>query len=192
MENIWHHKRSAAPKLAALALLLGLSVAGSAQAVTYTIGVLGAAPYINTATVTAGATFTLPSTGSTLYNFDDRYDFSITGASVAGTAVTINLDLSSLSYHISNLRLDLFDASSVWQAGDIVTGPTDVSVSLLDPLVAGNYYFKVRGTADGTLTNQGIYTFTTAAVPEANSYAMMLVGLGLVGYSVSCRKRNLS
>jgi len=50
----------------------------------------------------------------------------------------------------------------------------------------------VRGFADGTATNQGIYTFTTAAVPEANTYAMMLVGLGLVGYSVRCRKRNLS
>lgn len=186
MENIWHHKRSAAPKLAALTLLLGLSVASSAQAVTYTIGVLGAAPYINTATVTAGAL-------SGIYNFSDRYDFSITGSpSVAGTAVTIDLDLVTFGYHISNLRLDLFDSSNVWQAGDMVTGPTDVSVSVLDPLVAGNYYFKVRGTADGTLTNQGIYTFTTAAVPEANSYAMMLVGLGLVGYSVSCRKRNLS
>ena len=195
MEKIWHHKRSATPKLAALALLLGLSVAGSAQAdTTYTIpSPLGAVPYINTATVTAGATFTLPSTGSTLYNFTDRYDFSIVGApSVAGTAVTINLDLVSFGYHISNLRLDLFDASNVWQAGDMVSGPADVSVSVLDPLVAGNYYFKVRGTADGTLTNQGIYTFTTAAVPEASTYAMMLVGLGLVGYSVSSRKRNFS
>lgn len=34
MGNIWHHKRSAAPKLAALTLLLGLSAASSAQAVT--------------------------------------------------------------------------------------------------------------------------------------------------------------
>lgn len=34
MRNVWHHKRGAAPKLAALALLLGLSAASSAQAVT--------------------------------------------------------------------------------------------------------------------------------------------------------------
>lgn len=34
MRIVWHHKRGAAPKLAALALLLGLSAASSAQAVT--------------------------------------------------------------------------------------------------------------------------------------------------------------
>ena len=183
MENFWYCKRSAASKLALA--LLGFAAANSAQAVTYNIGVLGATPYINTTTVTAG-----PLTG--IYNFTDRYDFSISGTpNVAGTAVTINLDLVTFGYHISNLRLDLFNAADVWQAGDSVTGPTDVSVSVLDPLVAGNYYFKVRGTADGTLTNSGIYTFTTAstaAVPEADTYAMMLAGLGLIGYTVSRRK----
>lgn len=193
MDKGLNHKCRTAPRLAALALLLGLSAAGSAQAVNYTIGVLGAVPYINTTTVTAGTTFTLPSTGPLLYNFEDRYDFSIVGSpSVAGTAVTVDLDLITFGYSISNLRLDLFNAGNTWQAGDMVSGVGDASVSVLSPLVAGNYYFKIRGTADGTLTNSGIYTFTTAAVPEAQTYAMMLAGLGLVGYTVSRRKRTLS
>jgi hypothetical protein len=193
MDKDLNHKRRAAPRLAALTLLLGLSAAGSAQAVTYNMGVLSAVPYINTTTVSAGTTFTLPNTGALLYNFADRYDFSIVGSpSVAGTAVTVDLDLGSLGYSISNLRLDLFNAGNTWQAGDMVSGAADASVSVLSPLVAGNYYFMIRGTADGTLTNSGIYTFTAAAVPEAHTYGMMLAGLGLVGYTVSRRKRTLN
>ncbi len=191
MENIWHHKRSAAPRLAALTLLLGLSVASSAQADTvYNMGTLSATPYVNAATVTAGTVFTLPTTGTTTYNFTDIYNFSVPNSLVAGTAVTVNLNLGNLSFDISNLKLDLFDAGNTWLTGDMVTGPSDVSVSVNSPLVAGNYYFKLRGLADGVNTNQGIYTFTAAAVPEASTYAMMLVGLGLVGYSVSSRRRN--
>ena len=38
-----------------------------------------------------------------------------------------------------------------------------------------------------TLSNTGVLTYT-AAVPEADSYAMMLAGLGLVGYMVRRRK----
>lgn len=40
-----------------------------------------------------------------------------------------------------------------------------------------------------TLSNTGVLTYTAAApVPEANSYALMLSGLGLVGYVVRRRK----
>jgi hypothetical protein len=55
-------------------------------------------------------------------------------------------------------------------------------------LAAGSYQFLVRGFADGTNTNQGIYTFTAAAVPEADTYAMMLAGLGLVGAAIRAKR----
>lgn len=179
MENIWHHKRCAAPKLAALTLLLGLAAASSAQAITYSAGTLSTTPYINTATV-VGA-------------FSDRYDFTVAALpSVAGASVAANLNLGSLSLHISGLTLDLFSASNTMLSTDTVTGPTDIQVNLNSTLAAGNYYFKVTGIGDGVATNAGVYTFTAAAIPEADTYAMMLAGLGLVGYSVSRRKRNFS
>lgn len=179
MENIRLHKRSAAPKLAALALLLGLSAASGAQATIYNAGTLTTTAYVS-APIVFGA-------------FSDRYDFTVAALpSVAGASVAVNLDLGNLSYHITGLDLDLFTAGGSWLAGDIVTGPGDLAVSVNSTLAAGNYYFRVQGTADGLTTGAGIYTFTAAAVPEANTYAMMLAGLGLVGYSVSCRKRNLS
>jgi hypothetical protein len=115
--------------LLAFALAGGLMSAANADT-TYNMGPLTSTPYINTATVSAGTVFTLPPTGSIQYNFTDRYNFSAGNALVAGTAVTVNLDLGSFGYHISNLKLDLFDAGNLWLDGDIVTGSSDSSVSV--------------------------------------------------------------
>ena len=50
--------------------------------------------------------------------------------------------------------------------------------------------FATGGDADYfTLSNTGVLTYTAvAAVPEADTYAMMLAGLGLVGFMVRRRK----
>lgn len=51
-------------------------------------------------------------------------------------------------------------------------------------LAAGDYYYKVTGTATGSLGGVFALTSTTApvaVVPEADSYAMMLAGLGMLG-----------
>lgn len=157
------------------ALALAGTMATSAYAdATYDMGPLTPTPYINTATVSG--------------SFMDTYDFVVPSSLVAGTGVTANLDLGNLSFHISNLKLELFDANSTKLASDTVSGPTDYSVSVNAPLTTGSYYFLLSGLADGTNTNQGIYTFTAAAVPEAKTYGMMLAGLGLVGFVVMRRR----
>ena len=170
-------------KNSALALLLlgGCLVSFNTHAVTYNIGTLGISPYVNSPTV-YGA-------------FVDRYNFSVaSSANAASTAVTINLDLGSYGFHISGLDLDLFTASGTWLDGDMVVDTNDVAVSLTEILGVGNYYFRVSGTGDGDLTNKGIYTFSAAAaspstpVPEMDTYAMMLAGLGLMGFVVSRRR----
>lgn len=51
-------------------------------------------------------------------------------------------------------------------------------------LLAGDYYYKVTGTTTGTLGGVLALTSTTAPitpVPEADTYAMMLAGLGMLG-----------
>ncbi len=178
--------------LLALALAGGMAgaYAASPTDTTYNMGTLSTTPYVNTHTVMAGTNFTLPTTGTTQYNFTDTYNFTVSGLpAAASTGVAVDLDLGSVSFHISNLKLDLFDAGNLWLAGDLVTGSSDTVVNVNAVLGNGNYYFKVRGFADGDITNQGIYTFTAAAVPEAKSYAMMLAGLGLVGLMVERAKR---
>lgn len=170
-----------------LAFALAAVMAGSVAAdTTYSIGTLGATPYINVVTVDAGTPYTL---GSTNYNFTDTYNFNVSNSFVAGTAVTIDLDLGSIGYHISNLRLDLYDVANAWLDGDMVSDEQDVMVSVDAPLTAGNYYFTLRGLADGQSTSKGIYTFTAAAIPETKTYAMLLAGLGLVGMMVRRRGR---
>jgi hypothetical protein len=178
--------------LLAFALAGGLMSAANADT-TYNMGPLTSTPYINTATVSAGTVFTLPPTGSIQYNFTDTYNFSVAGLpATASTGVSVNLNLGSLSFHISNMKLDLFNASNGWIAGDLVSGSSDNTVDVNAVLTNGDYYFLVRGFADGAGTNQGIYTFTAAAVPEAETYAMMLAGLGLVGFMVSRRRAVVS
>ena len=157
--------------------LAGCLITASAHAVVYNVGTLSATPYTNTPIVSG--------------IFTDRYDFTVASSPyVAGAAVTIDLSLGSISYHITGLTLDLFNSSNVLLAGNTVTGPTDISVSLNQMLAAGSYYFTVGGTADGSIINQGIYTFSAAAIPEVDTYAMMLAGLGLIGFTVSRRKQN--
>lgn len=185
--------------------LLALALASAATAhadQTFNIGQLGSTPYVNSNTVTAGAEFTLPSTGAIKYNFTDTYDFFVlNNPALAGTSVTVNLDLGDLGFHISNLKLDLIqdlDNDLVVDAGEWVIGDLAVSgetaVSVTTPINAGDYFFLVRGFADGETTNQGIYTFSTFAaqpVPEAETYGMMLAGLGLIGFMVKRRRNHI-
>lgn len=165
------------PKL--VALLAGCFAAVGAQAATYNLGTLSSIPYINSTTVTG--------------SFTDIYNFSIINTpNVAGAAVTIDLNLGGSGFHISNLSLGLFDASNSMLDSDTVTNnTTDLAVAVSDTgLANGNYYFKVMGLADGLNTNKGMYAFTAAAVvPEVDTYAMMLAGLGLVAFSVNRRKQ---
>ena len=186
MSHITNVKKKKHSALALAALLGGCLVSLNTFAVhnatytnTYNIGTLSTSPYVNSATVTGV--------------FSDRYNFSIVGSSVtAGSALTLNLDLGNIGFHISNLELDLYNAGGTWLDGDMVTGPNDVAVSLTETLVAGNYFFRVQGTGDGDTTGKGIYAFTAAAapVPEADTYAMMLAGLGLIGFMVSRRRKS--
>lgn len=169
---------NAIPKF--LALLAGCVMTVGANAATYNIGTLGPIPYINSTTVTGA--------------FTDIYNFSILNTpNVAGAAVTINLNLGGAGFHISNLSLGLFTASTnvMLDSDTVINNTTDLAVAVSDTgLVNGNYYFKVMGLADGLNTNKGIYGFTAAAVvPEVDTYAMMLAGLGLVAFSVNRRKR---
>lgn len=75
-------------------------------------------------------------------------------------------------------------------------GPSNVTVETLTPLGGGDYGVVVRyvgtvsgGTFNGFQANwrlEGV--MSTAPVPEASTYGMMLAGLGLVGFAVRRRK----
>lgn len=74
------------------------------------------------------------------------------------------------------------------------TADADLAQSFLDTLGgASSYYAKILDVQSGQVGNKGpqdvvVYT----PVPEPQTYAMMLVGLGLLGFSARRKNQNLS
>lgn len=107
------------------------------------------------------------------------------------TAPTTTLSTLAISVEGKNSPFFGLSADSmVWLYQE--TGATDTFVSAYSfgkfftayGLTAGDYYYKVTGSTTGTLGGGFVLTSTTApvaVVPEADTYAMMLAGLGMIG-----------
>lgn len=125
--------------------------------------------------------------------FDDYFKFSIAPAqTVSSTAVANNLG-NGFIFNIANGQYGLWsygndgqsntsddvNLGGVW-AFSGVSGNTTHSVVLN----AGDYYYKVSGNANGSAG--GFYTLTSTIeavpVPEPETYALMLAGLGAIGF----------
>lgn len=124
--------------------------------------------------------------------FADNYRFDLNpGAQTFATAIKVSLVLDFLDpdlviSNIKNFSIELQDNLHNVLAFDntfSTTGTLDLSANLN----AGNdYELVVRGLAEGSAG--GIYTGVLTAVPEVDTYAMLLAGLGLVGYTVARRR----
>ncbi|TCJ17926.1 PEP-CTERM sorting domain-containing protein [Parasulfuritortus cantonensis] len=98
-----------------------------------------------------------------------------------------------LSVNIDDLAVDLYSASASTcsYANQNCTGTLVASlgsgdnISFTTPaLDPGYYFFKVTGNTTGIA---GQYSYSVAAVPEPGELAMMLSGLGLLGFMVHRR-----
>lgn len=158
------------------------SAAGSAAAVGP--GHLG---NLSGNTVSIGNSFLPMSTFSDVYTFD-----IMPLSSVAGTAVSIELDLPSIpgnEFSISNFKIEFRDSANNVIAFDTPTASNDYTLDLEANLPAAmGYKFVVSGNVTGTLGGSYGGALAAAPVPEAETYAMLLAGLGLVGFMVSRRR----
>ncbi|MEQ1592636.1 MAG: FxDxF family PEP-CTERM protein [Thiobacillaceae bacterium] len=163
--------------------LLGLILAGLAgSAAAVGPGTLG---NLTGQTFSVGNTF---SAGAAIY---DVYTFDIMPLSaVAGTAVTINLDIPELTgteFAISSFGVQFRDSSNNLIVSDYQTSPTDYTVALTYSLPAATgYQFVVVGNVTGTLGGSygGALAAVATPVPEPEGYMTMLAGLGLMGFVV--------
>ena len=123
--------------------------------------------------------------------FTDTFSFSIGASSLdASAAVALNLTLGVPVYHISNGAYSLYGKGSDgaigggddlsfggWAFGG-TTGDSSHTVSL----ATGDYYFAVSGLADGSAGGTYVISTAIAPIPEPETYAMLLTGLGLMGF----------
>jgi len=141
-----------------------------------------------------GKTVSIGNTFVTVGSFSDEYIFDITSFSAAvGTSVTIELDLpfwAGAEFQLSNMQITFVDASNNAIAWDTQAGPGDTTLSVTTTLPAANdYKFIVSGVVTGTMGGSYGSVLQALPVPETETWAMLLTGLGLVGMRL--RQRGL-
>lgn len=126
--------------------------------------------------------------------FADYFTFHLSpAAGLLSTSVSNNiLDIT----HVSDGWVDLYAGTYGDMMADVLVGgygfdgTTGDVANVFPSLTAGNYYYKVSGVADGQYG--GFYTISSyaiAPVPEPETYALLLLGLGA---TVVARRRKAS
>lgn len=158
------------------------TAAAQASALDINIGNLSGTAYAIGNTFSAGASIL------------DTYTFDIMPeAAVAGTAVSIELDIplfAGQEFAISNFMIAFYDAANTLLASDVQSNAADTTLDINNLMLSSGmgYKFVVSGNVTGTLGGSYGGALAAAPVPEAETTAMMLAGLGLVGFMVSRRR----
>lgn len=123
-------------------------------------------------------------------SFADYFLFELAGPSTVNSlASVLTLPFGSFDFSVANGLVELYSGSvgsgSLLGSYSFATGSGSFG-----SLGAGEYFYKVSGDAIGTSGGAYTMTSTVSAVPEPETLALMLAGLGVIG--VAARRRRES
>ncbi len=147
----------------------------------YNMGVIGPSPSILAVTLT----------GSPSSYFEEYANFTIpTYSSTSGSANTYSLNFWGINVvEITGLTVEVWDDAHPGGSTLYATFSGNNATNLIGNLAAGQYHLDISGHL-GSAAQVGQYSVAMQAlpVPEPETYAMLLAGLGLVGFSARRRK----
>lgn len=111
-------------------------------------------------------------------NFANTFEFTLT------SDATITAGLTSVlpsSFSSGFFQLENYTSNTIFGQG--VIGETFTAT-----LAAGDYFYTVKGV--GAAGSRYALTSTIAAVPEPETYALFLAGLGAIGFLAARRRSN--
>jgi hypothetical protein len=167
-------------KLHALALAAGL-VMSSAASATINLNLVDGTNLGNFgAPEEWGETFSVDAAGT----FDHSLTFSITTPLYAGSGVSdIPLSFFTVVFKdITGLSAKIYDSSNALYTSFVQNGDPDHLILPASSFFSvGSYTLKVGGISAGTAGAFYSVAAVTVPVPEPETWAMLLAGLGLVG-----------
>ena len=120
------------------------------------------------------------------YDYYENY-FSFSLGQVSSLEVTAKVKNSGGGNLFEN-NLELYSSDTGEFFGDL-SFDTNASTAHFNNLAAGNYFYEVYGYNNGRGNSHVSFSSTFVnAVPEPETYALMLVGLGVMGFIARRRK----
>lgn len=150
--------------------------AGTSQATTYNLNNLAIGDnYLSGSAVSN----VLVSNG----NFADIFNFSI------GANSGVDVSAGTLNFGKFNIIDTTFKYTLYSGINELASGINNGGFTIA-ALGSGTYHLDVLGTATGSKGGQYNGAITISPVPEAETYSMMLLGLGLIGFIARRSKQN--
>lgn len=126
---------------------------------------------------------------NSLNTFNDKIQFTFAGLSNLSTDVVSIDNSASSGLNLTGFALYDWNDTLLSAGTQASTGFVDAWTINYANLAAGSYYLRVSGNIVGNSSTDFAGNLALAPVPEPETYAMMLGGLGLLAFTARRRKQ---